>query len=176
MGTSRSFVYVSEVDILSKQNTVAVVTALIEPIIEKFGLELWDVRFEKEGSSWFLRIFIDKDGGIGIDDCENVSRAVDPLLDEADPIENSYILEVSSPGIERELVKDSHFLKYIGEPVHVRFIRPVNGERDFIGILKEYDNGSCTVELSEDSTVNFSLNETSFVKLYYDFGGTEENE
>ncbi len=161
---------------MSKKNTAAEISELIRPTVEQFGLELWDVRFEKEGSSWFLRVFIDKEGGVDINDCENVSRAIDPILDEADPIDSSYCLEVSSPGIERELVKPEHFQKFIGELVHVRFIRPVENERDFVGELLSFENGSCSIKLDDDLEMNFSLNETSFVKLYYDFGGTQENE
>jgi len=161
---------------LSKKNTAAEISQLIRPTVEGFGLDLWDVRFEKEGSSWFLRVFIDKDGGVDINDCENVSRAIDPILDEEDPIDSSYCLEVSSPGIERELVKPEHFQKFIGELVHVRFIRPVENERDFVGELLSFENGSCSIKLDDDLEMSFSLNETSFVKLYYDFGGTQENE
>lgn len=161
---------------MSKKNTAAEISELIRPTVEQFGLELWDVRFEKEGSSWFLRVFIDKEGGVDINDCENVSRAIDPILDEADPIDSSYCLEVSSPGIERELVKPEHFQKFIGELVHVRFIRPVENERDFVGELLSFENGNCSIKLDDDLEMNFSLNETSFVKLYYDFGGTQENE
>ncbi len=161
---------------MSKKNTAAEISELIRPTVEQFGLELWDVRFEKEGSSWFLRVFIDKEGGVDINDCENVSRAIDPILDDKDPIDSSYCLEVSSPGIERELVKPEHFQKFIGELVHVRFIRPVENERDFVGELLSFENGSCSIKLDDDLEMNFSLNETSFVKLYYDFGGTQENE
>ena len=97
-----------------KKSTAAAVDELVRPEVEARGLKLWDVRFEKEGSLWYLRIFIDKDGGVNINDCENVSRRVSDLLDEADPIEQSYILEVSSPGIERDLVKKEHFDAFAG--------------------------------------------------------------
>ena len=90
-------------------NTVAEVTELVQPIVEELGLTLWDVRYVKEGAMWYLRIFIDKDEGVSIDDCETVSRAIDAPLDELDPIEGNYTLEVSSPGIERELILDRHF-------------------------------------------------------------------
>ena len=116
------------------KNTVAIVTDLATPVAKECGVNVWDVRFEKEGSIWYLRIIIDKDGGVDINDCENVSRKLDKILDEVDPIDQSYCLEVSSPGIERELVKKEHFDAFMGEEVLVRFIRPVeNGERDFEG-------------------------------------------
>ena len=102
------------------------------------GLRLWDVRFEKEGSGWYLRYFIDKPGGVCIDDCERFSRAVDPLLDEADPIEQSYCLEVSSPGVERELTRPWHFEENLGRPVTARLISPRGGVREFSGTLLRY--------------------------------------
>ncbi len=105
-------------------NTVAAVWEIAAPVAEQLGLSIWDIRFQKEGVSWYLRIYIDKEGGVGITDCENFSRAVDGPLDEADPIEQSYYLEVSSPGVERQLTRDEHFKKYIGSPVMVRLIRP----------------------------------------------------
>ena len=100
---------------IEKTNTVEVVTALAKPVVEQMGLQLWDVRFEKEGASWYLRIFIDKEGGVTIDDCENLSRAMDQILDDADPISQSYYLEVSSPGIGRDLVRPWHFQRYLGQ-------------------------------------------------------------
>ena len=92
-----------------KGNTVEIVTDIVKPVIEEMGLTLWDVRFEKEGAGWYLRVFIDKEGGVDINDCENVSRATDPLIDEADPITQAYYYEVSSPGIGRALVRPWHF-------------------------------------------------------------------
>lgn len=148
-----------------KPNTVALATQLAEPLVEQMKLILWDVRFEKEGSSWFLRYFIDKEGGVTIDDCEALSRAINPLLDEEDFIDQSYYLEVSSPGIERDLVKDWHFQQYIGHEVNVRLIRPVEGIRDFAGRLTSYENGVVTILLDEDLEMSFEKNETAFVRL-----------
>ena len=116
-------------------STVAVVTALAEPIAAELGLRIWDVRFVKEGTMWYLRIFIDKDGGVDINDCEKMSRAIDGPLDEADPIEQSYCLEVSSPGIERELTKPEHFELMKGQSATVKLFRPVDGEREITGEL-----------------------------------------
>ena len=158
-----------------KKNTVALVWEIAEPLAKKLGLTLWDIRFQKEGANWFLRIFIDKEGGINIDDCVNMSHAIDGPLDELDPIEQSYSLQVSSPGIERELVRDFHFERFIGSPVTVRFIHAYEGKRDYKGILAGYDNGDVTVELEDGRGLSFNKKEASFVKLD-DFGGFEENE
>ena len=136
-------------------NTVAAVWEIAAPIAEQLGLSIWDIRFQKEGVSWYLRIYIDKEGGVGITDCENFSRAVDGPLDDADPIEQSYYLEVSSPGIERQLTRDEHFKKYIGSP----------GEREFKGTLESYDNGMITVKAPDGSGICFEKKEVSSVKL-----------
>lgn len=146
-------------------NTVAAVWQIAEPIAQSLGLELWDVRFVKEGVSWYLRIFIDKEGGVGIEDCENMSRAIDGPLDEADPIEQSYCLEVSSPGIERELVRDEHFERYKGEKVIVKLIRPYEGRRDFRGVLEKYDGKNITVRLENGEGLCFEKKEASYIKL-----------
>ena len=129
-----------------KANTVEIVTDIVKPVVEGMGLTLWDVCFVKEGALWYLRIFIDKDSGVTIEDCENVTRAVDQPLDEADPIEQNYILEVSSPGIERELTKPMHFDAFLGAPVMLKLIRPdETGEREFKGTLISHDKDSVTV-------------------------------
>lgn len=117
------------------------VFSLAEPVARELGLSIWDVRFVKEGASWYLRIFIDKPEGINIEDCEAMSRAVDPLLDEADFISQSYYLEVSSPGLGRELSRPEHFQRYIGEAVRVRLIRARDGRKEWTGRLSGYDGG-----------------------------------
>lgn len=147
-----------------KKNTVAVCTELAKPIAEKMGLYIWDVRFEKEGSTWFLRYFLDKDtdGGININECEQFSRTIDPLLDKLDPIEQSYCLEVSSPGIERELTKPEHFAKYIGHLVTVRYIRPIDGIKEFDGTLEKFSDGVATVsgkQVLKQQVANIKLKE-----------------
>lgn len=148
-----------------KGNTVSRVTEIITPYAEELGLDIWDVRFAKEGTDWYLRIFIDKEGGISIDDCVNLTHAVTKPLDEADPISQSYTLEVSSPGVERELTADRHFEKYIGAAVMARLIRPINNVRDFAGKLKAYDNGEITLELADGEELKFNKKEASYVKL-----------
>lgn len=154
-----------------KNKTVAAVWSIAEPIAEELGLFIWDIRFLKEGATWYLRIFIDKEDGVGITDCENMSRAIDKPLDEADPIEQSYCLEVSSPGIERELIRDFHFECAMDCPIKLRLIRPdENGRREFSGVLKDFEDGILTVETKDGETINFNKKDTSWVKLD-DFGG-----
>lgn len=146
-------------------NTVSAVRAIAEPIAEKLGLQIWDIRFLKEGTGWFLRIFIDKEGGVGIDDCVEMSRALNDPLDEADLIEQAYCLEVSSPGVERELVRDEHFQKYIGEKVNLKTIRPVDGKREFSGTLESYDDGMITVRFEDESGLSVNKKEAAWVRL-----------
>lgn len=152
--------------------TVSTVWQLAEPIAKSLGLEIWDVRFEKEGADWFLRIFIDKEGGVSIDDCVKMSHAIDKPLDEADPIEQSYCLEVSSPGLERDLKRDEHFEKCLGQKIMVKLIRPVDGQREFKGILESYDNGSFELLTDDGTKLMINKKEASYVKLD-DFGGVE---
>ena len=146
-------------------NTVAAVWDIAAPIAEQLGLDIWDIRFVKEGADWFLRIFIDKDGGVTIEDCENMSRAMDAPLDEADPIPQSYCLEVSSPGIERELTRDSHFEACKGEKIKLRLIRALEGKRDFSGVLEYTDGKQITVRLEDGSAMVVDKKETSYIKL-----------
>lgn len=143
--------------------TVAKVIDLIKQPIESIGLELWDVRFVKEGASWYLRVFIDKEDGINIDDCTNVSHLIDPIIDEADPINVSYYLEVCSPGLERELIEEKHFLRYIGENVKVKLIRPKDNKKEFSGKLLAY-NGDVTL-LCDETEMTFLKNELAGVRL-----------
>lgn len=148
-----------------KGNTVAKVAEIVAPYAEELGLDIWDIRFVKEGIDWYLRIFIDKDGGVSIDDCVDLTHAITKPLDDADPISQSYLLEVSSPGVERELITDSHFEKYIGAAVMMRLIRPIDKVRDFSGTLKKYENGLITVELADGEELTVNKKETSYVKL-----------
>lgn len=149
-------------------NTVAQIEKLARPIVDELGLYLWDVRFEKEGADWYLRIIIDSNDGISCDDCEAVSRPLSKLLDEIDPIEQAYYLEVSSPGVERELRKPEHFEVCIGDTVRVKLIRPINGEREFIGELVKYENNVLTIRQAEEEK-SFAFSDCAFVKLYDDF-------
>ena len=193
MGATRSFLYVwglcpdvtpeRREDLLpprKKENTTDTAARLAQPLLEELGLTLWDLRFEKEGSLWYLRYFIDKEGGVTIDDCERFSRAVEKKLDAADPISQSYTLEVSSPGIERELTRDWHFRACMGQEVAVRLIRPVDGARDFVGTLTSCGEDGVTILLPEDVEMTFQRGEASHVRLYNDYTmedfGTDDDE
>ena len=149
------------------KNTVSAVEELAAPIAESLGLRIWDVRYLKEGSQWYLRVFIDKDGGVDINDCENMSRAIDEPLDRLDPIDGEYILEVSSPGIERELIKPEHFLQFIGADIMVKMIRPIDGVgKEFKGVLTAFDDGMVTVtDHSGENTVTISKKDAAYIKL-----------
>lgn len=148
---------------------------LIKDEAENQGVKIWDVRFEKEGAGWYLRIFIDKDGGIGIEDCENLTRPVNKILDEVDPIQQSYILEVGSAGIERDLMRETHFEASIGIPVRVRAIRDFNGEKEIVGLLGGFDKEKVTIafpgdtEDEEEVYTELPLAEIAYIKLYKDF-------
>ncbi len=151
-----------------KTGTASVVWDLVEPIVKGFDLMLWDVRYVKEGSQWFLRVFIDKENGpVDITDCENVSRAIDKPLDELDPITDNYILEVSSPGIERELVLDSHFDKFIGADIMVKMIRPIEGiGKEFKGVLKSHNDTEVTIEdHSGENEITINKKDAAYIKL-----------
>lgn len=144
-------------------NIAKTVSELIESMVENLGFSLWDVRFVKEGADWFLRIFIDSPNGISIDDCVTVSRAIDPIIDEADPIDKSYCMEVCSPGIERELLKEEHFLKKMGEKVKVKLYKAYDGQKEFTGLLNSY-NGDVTIK-AEDNEITFAKADIISVKL-----------
>lgn len=146
-------------------NVTGSVRALAEPLAAELGLRIWDVRFVKEGAEHYLRIYIDKDEGVSIDDCVDMTHAIDGPLDEADPISVSYILEVSSPGAERALTRDDHFEQFLGAPVFFKLQRPVNGQREFKGTLKDYDNGNITVDTEDGNTFVFNKKEAAYVKL-----------
>lgn len=139
------------------------VYTLIKETVESCGVELWDVKFLKEGASWYLRVFIDKPEGISIDDCTEVSHAIDPVIDEADPIDVSYYLEVCSPGLERELSRPEHYLKMQGQKIKVKLYKAVDGVKEFTGILKSAEEG-VTVE-TEEGEMTFTLKEISKAHL-----------
>lgn len=147
-------------------STAETVEALIRSTVEAQGVTLWDVRFEKEGPDWFLRVLIDRDAPLDTDTCEQVSRAIDPVLDEADPIDQSYYLEVGSPGLGRRLVRPEHFAWAAGRKCAALLIRPdEKGRREYSGILKGLDeDGTVTIDMPEESAV-FPLSTASYVKL-----------
>ena len=137
------------------------VEALARPVIEDEGCELWSVEYVREAGSWYLRVFIDKDGGVGIDDCERISRRLDPILDEADPIPDSYIFEVGSAGAERELKRPSDFEKFMGSEVEVKLYQPYEGKKSLVGKLEAYENGDITI-----SSVQLKKSQIAQVKLH----------
>ncbi|MDR1892865.1 MAG: ribosome maturation factor RimP [Oscillospiraceae bacterium] len=132
---------------------------------ESLGLTLWDVRYVKEGADYYLRFMIDKPGGVFIEDCEKLSRAIDPLLDEADFLRERYILEVSSPGIGRELCRPEHFPPFFGCDVTIKLIRPLNGIKQVTGKLVEFNRGAVTVELKRERKT-FQAGEYSRINLF----------
>ncbi len=134
---------------MAGSKTVETVKALVRPIIEEMGLKLWDVRFLKEGASWYLRIFIDKEDGVDINDCTDVSHAIDPVIDEADPIDKAYFLEVCSPGLGREIREDEHFDAVLGKEVSINLFRPINGSKELKGVLLSYSKESIKIGLPE---------------------------
>ena len=142
---------------------------LLLPLIQEHGFELVDVEYVKEAGNWYLRAYIDKPGGIAIDDCEVISRALSDLLDEKDFIEDSYILEVSSPGLGRPLKKDKDFQRSLGEEVEVRTFRAIEGQKEFTGTLKAYDKESVTIELEEETEMKFARAEIALIRLAFDF-------
>ncbi len=140
------------------------VRGLIEETVNSLGLRVWDVKFLKEGASWYLRVFLDSDNGIGIDDCTNVSRAIDPILDEADPIDKSYYLEVCSPGLNRELSRPEHFEQLKGCRVNVRLYTAKDGRREYSGLLLGYNSGEVELDI-DGQTIKFEKGEYSRITL-----------
>ena len=140
------------------------VAALARPIVEEKGCSLWDVEYVKEAGEWFLRLYIDKPDGVGIDDCEAVSRPVSDLLDETDPIQGSYTFEVSSAGLERALRRPEHFAACMGRKVDVKLYRPLEGKREFTGLLENYQDGNVTVDGR-----TFEKKDVAQVRLHADF-------
>ena len=153
---------------VKKGNTVDIITDIVKPVIEEMGLTLWDVRFEKEGASWYLRVFIDKEGGVDINDCEKISRAMDPILDEADPIEGSYHFEVCSAGLERALKRPGDFVRFMGSPITVKLYRPRNGLKEIPCVLTGYEDGKVTVQAGKE-TITFEKSEVALVRLRVEF-------
>lgn len=140
------------------------VESLARPVVEGFGLTLWDVEYVKEGGQWYLRLYLDRDGGVTIEDCEAVSRAMDPILDREDPIPDAYIFEVASAGAERTLKRPSDFEAYKGHLVEVRTFKPIGGAKQFLGTLVGEENGAVTVEV-DGETLRFEKKDVALVRL-----------
>lgn len=142
---------------------------LLLPIIEKYHFELVDVEYVKEGGNWYLRAYIDKEGGITVDDCEIVSRQMSDLLDEQDFIEESYIFEVSSPGLGRPLKKEKDYQRSLGKEVEIRTYKAIEKEKEFYGLLKSYDETTVTIEMEEDKEMIFAKTDIALIRLAFDF-------
>ncbi|MBQ9928939.1 MAG: ribosome maturation factor RimP [Lachnospiraceae bacterium] len=155
---------------MSKRDTYEARTEeLLLPIAKKNGVEIYDIEYVKEGSDWYLRAYIDKEEGVNINDCEAVSRALSDELDRTDFIEDAYILEVSSPGLGRTLKKDKHLQKSIGQAVEIKTYKPLNGSKEFEGILKSFDEKQITIETEEGKEVLFARNDIALIRLAFDF-------
>ncbi len=141
---------------------------LAAPIIAEQGCELWDVEYVKEAGTWYLRLYIDKEGGVNITDCEAISRRVSDLLDEADPIDGSYTFEVSSAGAERPLKRPSDFERFMGSPIIVRLYKNKDGRKEFSGTLAGYEDGAVLLAAGEE-TIRFEKTEIALVRLRVDF-------
>ena len=142
---------------------------LLKPIIEEYRFELVDVEYVKEGSEWYLRAYIDKEGGITVADCELVSRRMSDLLDEEDYVEGSYIFEVSSPGLGRPLKKEKDYIRSMGKEVEIRTYRAINKEKEFYGILKSYDDNNVTIEMEDKTEMTFAKSEIALIRLAFNF-------
>lgn len=150
---------------MSKRETYESKTeTLLLPIVERFGVEIYDIEYVKEGSDWYLRAYIDKPDGVNINDCENVSRALSDELDKEDFIQDAYILEVSSPGLGRALKKDKHLQKSLGEEVEIKTYKPIDKQKEFQGVLKSYDADSITITM-ENEEKKFLRTEIALIRL-----------
>lgn len=150
---------------MAKSNTETKVLPLLTPIVEELHLELVDLEFVKEGANWYLRVYIDKEGGVNIDDCEAVSRALEKKLDEADPIEQAYVLEVSSPGLDRPLKKDADFEKFVGEIIDIKLYQAKDGKKQYQGKLLGLTDGVISIEEDDKTVREFIKKDTADVRL-----------
>ena len=144
------------------------VTGFAQPVVESFGCQLWDVEYVREGSERYLRLYIEKEGGVDIDDCEKIHRAMDPILDEKDPIAESYHFEVCSAGLERTLKRPGDFERFMGSAVTVKLYRPRNGLKEIPAVLRGYEDGKVTVEAGKE-TITFEKSEVALVRLRVEF-------
>lgn len=142
---------------------------LVQPILDENGFELWDVEYVKEGANYYLRVYADKEGGITIDDCVTVSRALEAKLDAEDFIEEAYILEVSSPGLGRPLKRERDFVRSVGELVDVKLYKAINQQKEFTGLLKSYDESTVTLEYENGEEQIFEKSAIALIRLAFDF-------
>lgn len=142
---------------------------LMTPIIQRMNFELVDVEYVKEGGTWYLRAYIDKEGGITVNDCEAVAREMNEILDKEDFVEDSYVFEVSSPGLGRPLKKEKDYIRSMGKEVEIRTYRAINREKEFYGILSAYDEKTVTIETEEDGQLTFEKSDIALIRLAFDF-------
>ena len=152
---------------MSKEHIENLIEKIVQDIVAGSAIELVDVEYIKE-REWYLRIFLDKEGGIEIEDCHSVSEQLEAKLEELDPIKESYYLEVSSPGLDRALRKDRDFIRHIGDKIEISTFKPLNGEKKFVGILKYLQDGSISIDV-DGVEVNIPRDQTKQVRLYLDF-------
>jgi len=145
------------------------IAEIARPVVEEEGCSLWDVEYVREAGTWYLRVFIDRDGGVSIDDCERVSRRLDPILDEEDPIPDSYVFEVGSAGADRELKRPGDFEQFMGSEVEVKLYRPVDGSKHYTGTLSGYEAGAVSLTVGE-KTLRFPKEQVAQVRLYVSIG------
>lgn len=142
---------------------------LITPIIERMNFELVDVEYVKEGGTWYLRAYIDKEGGITVNDCEAVAREMNEILDREDFVEDSYVFEVSSPGLGRPLKKEKDYVRSMGKEVEIRTYRAINREKEFYGLLAAYDDATVTIEQEDGEKLTFEKSDIALIRLAFDF-------
>lgn len=154
---------------MSKTRIADIVESLAMPIVEEAGCELVDVEYVKEGGSWFLRVYIDKPGGVTLDDCERVSRPLSDIIDEKDPIPNAYYLEVSSPGLERSLKKPRDYEKAVGSMVEIKLYNALNGRKSYVGRLESFDGETISLKMEKDEICRFQINQIAKAKTKIEF-------
>ena len=153
----------------NSKNIASTVADLIGPTVAELDFDLWDVEYVKEAGTWYLRAYIDKPGGITVDDCADVSREFSDILDEKDYIDDAYIFEVSSPGLGRPLKKEKDFKRSLGEEVEIRTYRAIERQKEFIGILTAYDEDTVTIEYEDETTQTFNRSDIALIRLAFDF-------
>jgi ribosome maturation factor RimP len=155
---------------MSKRETYETRTEeLITPILDRMNFELVDVEYVKEGGTWYLRAYIDKEGGITVNDCEAVAREMNEILDREDFVEDSYVFEVSSPGLGRPLKKEKDYIRSMGKEVEIRTYRAINREKEFYGILSAYDENTVTIKTEDETEMTFEKSDIALIRLAFDF-------
>lgn len=155
---------------MSKRETYETRTEeLITPILDRMNFELVDVEYVKEGGTWYLRVYIDKEGGITVNDCEAVAREMNEILDREDFVEDSYVFEVSSPGLGRPLKKEKDYIRSMGKEVEIRTYRAINREKEFYGILSAYDENTVTIKTEDGTEMTFEKSDIALIRLAFDF-------